>query len=104
MPEPPRTVFFTESQIQEAVEEMAQAVLVWLKENKTNILNLVSILEGARPLTRDLAACLQKTAPEVRIKIYETRIQATNGHQTLLAGREVQEDSLDFEALCLHSV
>jgi hypoxanthine phosphoribosyltransferase len=104
MPEPSRIVFFTESQIHSAVEQMTGSVLAWLKENKTNVLNLVSILEGARPLTGDIAACLQKMAPDIRIKIYEIRIQGTDGHQNLLAGREVREDSLDFEALCLHSV
>jgi len=104
MPEPIRKVIFTESQIHSAVEQMAKSVLAWLKENKTNVLNLISILEGARPLTGDMANCLQKIAPDVRIKIYEIRIQGTDGHQNLLADREVKEDSLDFEALCLHSV
>jgi hypoxanthine phosphoribosyltransferase len=103
MIEPLREVFFTESQIQAAVERLSRLVLVWLKENKTKTLNVVSILEGARLFTRDMAACLQKVAPEIRVKIFETRIKSTDGHQNLLADREV-EGSLDFEALCLHSV
>src|ERR1700677_4545521 len=104
MSEPLRTVFFTESQIHTAVEQISRSVLAWLRENKTKILNLVSILEGARPLTRDMAACLQQIAPDIRIKIYEIRVQGTDGHQNLLADREVQEGSLDFEVICQHSV
>lgn len=104
MPEPPRTVFFTESQIHSAVEQMTGSVLAWLKESKTDVLNLVSVLEGARPLTRDMVDCLQKMAPDVRIKIHEIRIQGTDGHQNLLADRELRENSLDFGAPCLHSV
>jgi len=103
MPEPFREVFFTESQIQSAVDQLSRSVLAWLKENKTKTLNVISILEGARPLTEDMAACLQRIAPEIRVKIFETRMKGTDGHQNLLADR-VQEGSLDFEALCLHSV
>ncbi len=103
MPEPFREVLFTESQIQSAVEQLSRSVLTWLRENKTKTLNIVSVLEGAKPLTEDMAACLQKIAPEIRIKIFETRMKGTDGHQNLLADR-VQEGLLDFEALCLHSV
>jgi hypoxanthine phosphoribosyltransferase len=104
MSEPLRKVFFTQAQIQSAVEHMVRSVLAWLRENKTNVLNLVSVLEGARPLTGDMAICLQKIAPDIRIKIHEIRVQGTDGHQNVLADREVREDSMDFEALCLHSV
>ncbi|SRR5665213_153665 len=104
MPESPRTVFFTESQIHSAVEQMTRSVLAWLKESKTDVLNLVSILEGAGPFTRDMVDCFRKIAPDVRIKTYEIRIHGTDGRQNLLADREVQGDSLDFDALCLHSV
>jgi hypoxanthine phosphoribosyltransferase len=103
MLEPLREVFFTETQIQSAVERLSRSVLAWLRENKTKTLNVVSILEGAGPLTRDVEACLQRIAPEIRIKIFEIRIKSTDGHQNLLSDREV-EGSLDFEALCLHSV
>jgi hypoxanthine-guanine phosphoribosyltransferase len=65
---------------------------------------VVSVLEGAKPLTRDMETCLQRIAPEIRIKIFETCIKSTDGHQNLLADRKLQEGPLDFEALCLHSV
>ena len=104
MSEPLRRVFFTESQIHLAVEQMTRSVLAWLRENETNVLNLISILESARLLTGDMAICLQKIAPDVRIKIYEIRIQGTDGHQNPLADREVQEASLDLEVICQHSV
>jgi hypoxanthine phosphoribosyltransferase len=103
MPEPLREVFFTPTQIQSAVERMARLVLAWLQENKTKTLNVVSILEGARVLTGDMESCLHQIAPEIRIKIFEIRVKGTDGHQNLLADREVQ-GGLDWDALCLHSV
>jgi hypoxanthine phosphoribosyltransferase len=102
MSQPIQEVFFTEPQIQSAIEQMARSIEVWLGENKTNVLNLVSVLEGARTLTVDLTGRLQKMAPGLRIKIFEIRVRGTDG-QALLADRKI-EGSLDWEALCLHSV
>jgi hypoxanthine phosphoribosyltransferase len=103
MPEPLREVFFTQAQIQSAVERMARSILGWLQENKTKTLNVVSILEGARVLTGDMEVFLHHIAPEIRIKLFEIRVKGTDGHQNLLADREMQ-GGLDWEALCLHSV
>jgi hypoxanthine phosphoribosyltransferase len=103
MREPFREVFFNPIQIQSAVERMAQSILAWLKENKTKTLNVISVLEGARVLTGNMEIYLRKIAPEIRIKIFEIHVQGTDGHQNLLADREVN-GLLDFEVLCLHSV
>jgi len=103
MPEPLREVFFTQVEIQSAVGQMARSILAWLKENKTKTLNVVSILEGARVLTGDIEGCLHEIAPDIRIKVFEIRVKGTDGHHNLLADREVY-GSLDWDALCLHSV
>jgi hypoxanthine phosphoribosyltransferase len=100
--DPNREVFFTQSQIQSAVEQLSGSVLAWLKENETKVLNVVSILEGAKPLTRDLTACLKKISPGIQINLYEIRVKGTDGHQNLLADREVQEGYLDLEVLRQH--
>ncbi len=99
MTEPLREVFFTESQIQSAVERLTAQILAWLKDHKTNRLNLVSILEGAKPFTKDLTACLKKTAPGVHVKLHEIRIKGTDGHQHLLSNREVQDGYLDLDSM-----
>ncbi len=102
MPGQLREVFFTESQIQSAVERLAAQTMAWLKAKQTSTINLVSILEGAKPFTRDLTACLQKTDPKIQIKLHEIRIKGTDGHQNLLADREVQDGYLDLDSMRQH--
>lgn len=105
MPEPLREVFFTESQIQSAVEQIARSVLGWLKHHPAKVLTVVSVLEGARPFTRDLTACLRKTEPDIEIKLHEIHMKGTDGHQNLLTDRVWQEGSLgDLESLKTHPV
>jgi len=102
MPEQLREVFFTESQIQSGVSRLAAQVLAWLKDHKTNTLNLVSVLEGAKPFTKDLTACLHRIAPSVQVLLHEIRIKGTDGHQNLLADREVQDGYLDLDSMRQH--
>jgi hypoxanthine phosphoribosyltransferase len=102
VPTPLKNVFLTESQIQSAVKQLSRSVLDWSKDSKTKTLNLVSILEGARPLTRDLTACLKKISPETQINLYEVSVKGTDGHQNLLADRQVEEGFLDLDVIRQH--
>ena len=83
MPAPLKNVFLTESQIQSAVKKLSRSVLDWLRDSPTKTLNLVSILEGARPLTRDLTDCLKKISSDIQINLYEVSVKGTDGHQNL---------------------
>lgn len=102
LPAPHKNVFLTESQIKSTVKQLSRSVLDWSKDSKTNTLNLVSILEGARPLTRDLMAQLKKGSPDIQLNLYEVSVKGTDGHQNLLADRQVEEGFLDLDVIRQH--
>lgn len=96
-----RSILFTEKQVQRAVDEVSQAILIWLDETKAPGLNLVSILEGAKPFTRDLMDRFERSRPELDLHLHEIRVKATEGTQ-LLAERLWQAERLDREVLRLY--
>ncbi len=44
---------------------------------------MVSVLEGAKPFTRDLTAALREEMPELKTTLHEIRIQGTDGTKLL---------------------
>jgi hypoxanthine-guanine phosphoribosyltransferase len=89
MNDPSKSVVFDRVQIQKTVERLAGEVTLWLEGTDAKGLNLVSILEGARPFTRDLSALLKKRRPDLRIQVHEVRVKGTDG-TTLLKDRQLQ--------------
>jgi hypoxanthine phosphoribosyltransferase len=98
MTEPLQTIVFNRAQIQQVVQGMAGEIAAWIKESPARGLNLVSVLEGARPFTRDLRAQLEKLVPETGIFIQEVRIKGTDG-TSLLKERQWMERHMDPEAI-----
>ncbi len=78
-----RTAVFNHAQIQQAIQGMAGDISAWIKGTPEKGLNLVSVLEGARPFTRDLTACLNELIPEIEIFIHEVRVKGTEGTNLL---------------------
>lgn len=99
----PSTVVFDKDQIQSAVRRMGRDVAAWLETTRARGLNLVSVLEGARPLTLDLVLHLRKLAPEIELKVQEVRVAATDG-RNLLEFRKLEGEGLDPESLGRHPV
>ena len=93
---PPSKVIIPESQIRLSVEKVSRSVGGWLQETKKPALNLVSVLEGARPFTRDLVECLSKSSPQIRLQLHEIRCKATDG-ENLLGNREWSEIKFNLE-------
>lgn len=103
MPDPIGTVLFNRLQIQQAVDGIVHEVILWTKTRPTKTLNLVSVLEGAKPFTRDLVARLEQLTPELEVKIHEVRIKGTDG-TSLLKDRHWQEGRVDPEAIQAHPI
>jgi len=94
MSNPLQTIVFNQSQIQSAVAGVAQEVAAWLQSKQVKSFHLISVMEGAKPFTRDLLAGLRKAVPEIQAEIHEIRIKGTDG-TSLLETREWQEGQLD---------
>ncbi len=99
----PQNILFTEVQVQRAVDEVSQAILIWLDETKAQGLNLVSVLEGAKPFTRDLMDRLQKSRPGLDLRLHEVRVKATEGIR-LLTERQWQMGHLEGKDLWLYPI
>ena len=89
---------FTAAQVQAAVERIAFEIVSWLDGFSVPKLNLLCVLEGARPLSLDLSRNLKSLKPDLRIKEHFIRVQATDGHQ-LMETRQFSADDLDWDAL-----
>lgn len=98
MPDPLQTVVFSKSQIQTAVARISQEIAVWLRSKQQKSFHLISVMEGAKPFSRDLLVGLQKAVPGIKAQVYEIRIKGTDG-KSLLQNREWQDGSLDSSAL-----
>jgi hypoxanthine phosphoribosyltransferase len=89
---------FTAAQVQAAVERIAFEIVAWLDGFPVPKLNLLCVLEGARPLSLDLSRNLKGLKPDLRIKEHFIRVRATDGHQ-LMETRQFSADDLDWDAL-----
>ena len=89
MSEHAKSVVFSREQIQATVERLAGEITLWLEGTPAEGLDLVSILEGAKPFTRDLSAALKKRIPGLSIQVHEIRVKGTDG-TTLLKDRQFQ--------------
>jgi hypoxanthine phosphoribosyltransferase len=96
--EPAQTIIFNRAQIQQAVQGMAGEISAWIRGSSAKGLNLVSVLEGARPFTRDLKSQLEKLVPKTEIFTQEVRIKGTDG-TSLLKERQWQEGQIDPKAI-----
>jgi hypoxanthine phosphoribosyltransferase len=94
---------FTRDQIQEAVRRLTAWTVQWMELKGLRALNLISVLEGAGPLTRDIIEKLEILAPGIKIQIHPLRARGTAG-RTLLEERELREEELDWDALRTHPV
>src|SRR5581483_7068699 len=99
----PFEIIYTSTQVQEAVNDIAQDIVAWVGGLPVRALNLVSVLEGARPFTRDLTARLEELLPGLELTIHEVRIKGTDG-TTLLKDRQWQEGRLDRQDIQKHPV
>lgn len=80
---------FTSEQVREAVGRLAKAVAAWA--GKSGSLNVVSVLEGAKPLTAGLQKRLR---PGLECSIREVKVKATMG-TTLSLARKVTNPGWD---------
>ncbi len=93
-----RNILFNQTQIGQAIQGIAGEISNWIRPKPGKLLNLVSILEGARPFTRDLTKQLQKLIPEKEILIHEIRMKGTDG-TNLLKERQWLEGQFNPEVL-----
>ncbi len=89
---------FTDLQVQQAVEKIALETAAWLENVSSPQLNLLSILEGARPLARDLTRNLQRLNPAIKIQQHSIRVRATEGSQ-LMESRKFLDEGVEWDAL-----
>jgi hypoxanthine phosphoribosyltransferase len=93
-----REMLFNPSQIQGAVDGIARQIALWMKAEGNQGLNLVSVLEGARPFTRDLGARLKQLVPGLQLHLQEVRVKGTDGTR-LLKERRWQEGLIDSASI-----
>jgi hypoxanthine phosphoribosyltransferase len=98
MSDAPQKIIFNPSQIQQAVDGIAHEIALWIKASPVRELNLVSVLEGARPFTRDLMARLKVLIPGLELHLQEVRVKGTDGTH-LLKERRWQEGLVDSAAI-----
>src|SRR5258708_33841078 len=91
-------IIFGNKVIQSKVKRIAREIVSWFRKKNDKTLNLVSVLEGARPFTRDLVKNLKKLMPEVKIKIHEIRVVGTKGTK-LLKNRKWKMGKLDAKTI-----
>lgn len=97
MPEPKTEALYPSEKIQKAVQKVGRGVLAWLDQENLSSLRVLSVLEGARPFTRDLIALLRNSAPQKRFMVYEVKVRGTSGTR-LLQGRELDLNGFDLRA------
>jgi hypoxanthine phosphoribosyltransferase len=98
MKSPIQKIIFDRNGIQSKVKRIARKIVSWFRNKNEKTLNLVSVLEGARPFTRDLVKTLKKLMPEVEIKNHEIRVIGTKGTK-LLKNRKWRMSTLDAKAI-----
>jgi hypoxanthine phosphoribosyltransferase len=81
--EPAAEMLWDGATIRETVDRLAEDVLRWTGERSLKSLNLVSVLEGARPFARDLAQALGKRGPALALDLFPVRVRATRGTELL---------------------
>jgi len=81
MQEPIRKIIFDHPTIQAAVRKVASEVATW--RGDLPALDLVCVLEGARPFTRDLVRALGDLRPELVVRVHEVGARGTDGTRLL---------------------
>jgi hypoxanthine-guanine phosphoribosyltransferase len=74
-------VIYSKAEIEEAINQVAFAIIAWIKAEKIQDLNVVSILSGARQFTESLLKLIEKEKLNIHICIHPIRIKATIGSQ-----------------------
>ena len=98
MSAPTPTILFDQKEIQTRVVRIAKRISSWFRKKNKKTLNLISVLEGARPFTKDLVRALKRSMPGIRIKIHETQVSGTKG-TALLKTRQWKRRTLDEKTL-----
>jgi hypoxanthine-guanine phosphoribosyltransferase len=73
-------IIFQRNEIEKAIRKVAIRVLDWAGPGT---LQIVSILEGAKPFTTGLVQVLRDIEPSIEIHVHEVRIRATQGTSLL---------------------
>lgn len=93
MSNPSQMMIYPKDKIESAVAQIVRSISRWFQSTNRKGLTLVSVLEGAKPFTRDLVERLKKMNPEMEILIHEVRVKGTEG-TLLLENRKVQEGGM----------
>lgn len=96
-------IIFTHDHIQETVRQLATVILQWVEKTAASRLNVVCVLEGAKPFTQDMVKVFRDLKPGLKVKIHPLTSRGTAGHQ-LLEGRELADERLDWETLNIDPV
>ncbi len=83
MTSPSSAVIFNRRKIQKTVEWVACSAAEWLIGERAGSLLLISVLEGAKPFTRDLTRLLKRMFPKMTVKKMEVLVQGTSGTKLL---------------------
>jgi hypoxanthine phosphoribosyltransferase len=98
-----RKIILTRDQIQATIRRLAAVILRWVAKTDAPGLNVICVLEGAKPFTEDLVKVFQDLKPGLKVKIHPLSSRGTAGHQ-LLKGRELGGERLDWETLKMDPV
>jgi hypoxanthine phosphoribosyltransferase len=81
-------VIYSAHQVQQAVQKMAGQIAAWWKSFSPQPLHLVCVLEGARPLAKDLSRRLLEMNPGTVLQEHFIQVRGTQG-QALLNTRQL---------------
>ena len=85
---------FTQAQIKMTVERMAGDIAGWAARCGFREIHLVSVLEGARPFTRDLSFHLKGLLTDTNLVVHEIHVRGTEG-TNLLESRDWRGSDLN---------
>ena len=88
---------YSAHQVQEAVQKMAGPIAAWWEAFSPQPLHLVCVLEGARPLAKDLSRRLRELNPSGVLQERFIQVRGTQG-QTLLNARQLLGGCEELEA------
>jgi len=92
------SILLNPDEVGQALDRLAEGVLRWWDGLGDRPLRLIGVLEGARPLTRDLAARLKSARPQAKLHEHFVRSHGTQG-LALLSGRELALEGWDWQSL-----
>jgi len=88
-----KTIYRTD-EIQSAVAGIVRSIVAWADPSDPRPLDVVSVLEGAGPFTRDLLRELERLRPDLPVRVHGVRARATEG-RGLLESRQWDRAALE---------